>query len=202
MGKTITIQRGDTLWALARKYGTTVSAFAKLNGLRNPNLIITGHTLRVPGHSGASSFQPAPARTSAPARPVSTSGVHGSTRLAQAARAAAMGMGGYRSQGLCATGVSRAIVSAMGIKVWGNGNQIDNNLPRSRFKQINIPLSEALKIPGLVLTWEKTSTRLGSIYGHTAITLGDGHSSASDFIETNTLAGNASRSGLKIFMPI
>jgi hypothetical protein len=111
-------------------------------------------------------------------------------------------MGGYHSQGLCATGVSRAIVNAMGIKVWGNGNQIDDNLPRSKFKQIHIPLSEALKIPGLVLTWERTSTTLGAKYGHTAITLGDGHSSASDFIENNTLAGNASRSGLKIFMPI
>ena len=204
MSQTITIQRGDTLWALARKYGTTVSAFAQLNGIRNPNLIITGHTLRVPGHSGTSSFEPA--RPTGTARPpvVSTSvrGVNGSARLAEAARAAAMGMGGYHSQGLCATGVSRAIVNAMGIKVWGNGNQIDDNLPRSRFKQIDIPLSEALKIPGLVLTWEHTSTRLGSIYGHTAITLGDGHSSASDFIETNTLAGNASRTGLKIFMPI
>ena len=111
-------------------------------------------------------------------------------------------MGGYNSQGLCATGVSRAILKTYGIKVWGNGNQIDNNLPRSHFKQVKMPLSKALKIPGIVLTWEKTSSRLGSIYGHTAITLGDGHSSASDFIESNTLAGNASRRGLKMFIPI
>ena len=86
--------------------------------------------------------------------------------------------------------------------MWGNGNQIDNNLPRSMFKQVKIPLAQALKMPGVILTWEKTSSRLGSIYGHTAITLGDGHSSASDFIESNTLAGNASRRGLKIFVPI
>ena len=123
-------------------------------------------------------------------------------RLASNARSVAMSMGGYDSQGLCATGVSRAIQRSMGIKVWGNGNQIDDNLPRSRFEQVNIPLSEALKIPGLVLTWEKTSTRLGSIYGHTAITAGDGHTSMSDFIETDTLAGDRSRTGLKIFMPI
>jgi hypothetical protein len=55
--------------------------------------------------------------------------------------------------------------------------------------------------PGLVLTWEHTSTRLDSIYSHTAITAGDGHSSCSDFIETNTLAGSSGRSGLRIFMP-
>jgi hypothetical protein len=35
---------------------------------------------------------------------------------------------------------------------------------------------------------------------HTAITWGDGHTSSSDFIETNTLAGSSGRSGLKIFV--
>ncbi len=122
-------------------------------------------------------------------------------RLARAAHSVAMSMGGFTSQGLCATGVSRAIVKAMGIKVWGNGNQIDNNLPRSRFKQVHIPLAKALKIPGMILTWEHTSSTLGRKFGHTAITSGDGHSSASDFIERNTLLGNRSRVGLKIFMP-
>jgi LysM domain-containing protein len=121
-------------------------------------------------------------------------------KLANAGHAAAMSIGGYHSQGLCATGVSRAIQNAFGFKVWGNGNQIDNNLPRDKFKQVNMSLEEALKIPGLVLTWEKTSTRAGSIYGHTAITTGDGRSSVSDFIERNTL-GAGGRSGLKIFMP-
>jgi hypothetical protein len=63
-------------------------------------------------------------------------------------------------------------------------------------------LEQALKTPGLVLTWEKTSTAAGSIYGHTAITAGDGLTSYSDFIESNTLAGSSGRSGLKIFAPI
>jgi LysM repeat protein len=203
------IVRGDTLSALAARYHTSVSALAKANHIANPDLIYAGASLQIPGYDGKDSFDSGArsgARSSSGA-PVSASSVgKGGTaqmqRLASAARAAAMGMGGYNSQGLCATGVSRAIASAMGLSVHGNGNQIDNNLPRSKFKQVNMPLSEALKIPGMVLTWEKTSTRLGSIYGHTAITLGDGHSSASDFIENNTLAGNASRTGLKIFMPI
>ncbi|MFL5319183.1 MAG: hypothetical protein ACJ790_05965 [Myxococcaceae bacterium] len=123
-------------------------------------------------------------------------------KLAAAGKSAAMSMGGYVSHGLCATGVSKAIRNAMGISVYGNGNQIDNNLPKSKFKQVHIPLSKALKIPGLILTWEHTSTTAGRLYGHTAITTGDGHSSCSDFIENNTLAGAASRTGLKIFMPI
>lgn len=123
-------------------------------------------------------------------------------RLAKNGRAVALGMNGYTSGGRCAAGVSEAIERTMGIKVWGNGNQIDNNLPRSRFREVHMSLKEALKIPGLVLTWERTSTTLGQRYGHTAITAGDGHTSTSDFIETNTLAGSSGRSGLRIFMPI
>jgi hypothetical protein len=103
---------------------------------------------------------------------------------------------------LASASVSRAIARAMGISVSGNGNQIDNNLPRSQFKQVHMSLAEALKIPGMVLTWEHTSTTLGAKFGHTAITAGDGHTSSSDFIENNTLAGAASRTGLKIFRPI
>jgi murein DD-endopeptidase MepM/ murein hydrolase activator NlpD len=194
------IKRGDTLSGIAARYHTSVSALAKLNGIKNVNLIYAGATLRLPGHSGASTFTPAPKPGTKPVSSGSAGG--GNSRLAAAGRSVALSMGGYTGQGLCATGVSRAIQQTYGIKVWGNGNQIDDNLPRNKFKQINIPLSEALKIPGLILTWEHTSTRLGSIYGHTAITAGDGHSSYSDFIENNTLAGNASRSGLKIFAPI
>ena len=101
-----------------------------------------------------------------------------------------------------ATGVSRAIARAMGVYVGGNGNQIDNNLPRKHFKEVHMSLAQALRIPGVVLTWEHTSTPLGRRYGHTAITTGDGHTSVSDFIETNTLAGSRGRTGLRMFVPI
>lgn len=205
------IRWGDTLSGIAARYHTTVSALAKANHIANPNLIYAGRTLQIPG--SRDSFDHGSTRSHSPSSPQTvrhTGGTSKTTggvtavmrRLASAGRAAAMGMGGYNSQGLCATGVSRAIRNAMGLTVYGNGNQIDNNLPRSHFKELHIPLSQALKIPGLVLTWEHTSSRLGSIYGHTAITTGDGHSSCSDFIERNTLAGAAGRTGLRIFMPI
>ncbi|XXF76250.1 LysM peptidoglycan-binding domain-containing protein [Myxococcaceae bacterium GXIMD 01537] len=204
---TYRIRPGDTLSALAARFKTSVSALARANKIANPNLIYAGKTLVIPGKGD--SFEPAKGSGSKPGGSVKGSGGVGKPgsatpamqRLAQAGRAAALGMGGYNSQGLCATGVSRAIQNAFGFKVWGNGNQIDNNLPRDKFKQVDMSLEEALKIPGLVLTWEKTSSRLGSIYGHTAITTGDGRSSVSDFIERNTL-GAGGRSGLKIFMPI
>ncbi len=123
-------------------------------------------------------------------------------RLANDAQNVALSMGGYRSQGLCATGVSAAILKTYGVKVWGNGNQIDDNLPRDRFREVSLSLEEALKLPGVILTWESTATPLGAIYGHTAITLGDGRSSASDFIDTNTLGNSAGSSGLRVFVPI
>lgn len=122
-------------------------------------------------------------------------------RLAANGRSVALSMGGYSGLGLCATGVSRAIERTMGFRVWGNGNQIDNNLPRAHFRQVHIPLAQALKIPGLILTWERTSTALGSRYGHTAITSGNGYTTTSDFVERNTLAAGG-RSGLKIFVPL
>ena len=43
-----TVARGDTLWAIARRYSTTVAAIVALNpALRNPNLILPGQKVRV-----------------------------------------------------------------------------------------------------------------------------------------------------------
>lgn len=46
--KYITIVWGDTLWALSRKYGTTVKHLADINNIRNPDLIYAGNKLKVP----------------------------------------------------------------------------------------------------------------------------------------------------------
>lgn len=42
-----TVQRGDTLSGIARRYGVTVRYLANLNGIRNPNLIYPGQLLKV-----------------------------------------------------------------------------------------------------------------------------------------------------------
>lgn len=44
---TYTVQRGDTLSGIARKYGTTVSKIVKDNGIKNPNLIYPGQKLTI-----------------------------------------------------------------------------------------------------------------------------------------------------------
>ena len=48
---TYKVQRGDTLWAIARRYGTTVGEIAEINNISNPNLIYPGQELRIPTNS-------------------------------------------------------------------------------------------------------------------------------------------------------
>lgn len=44
-----TVKKGDTLSAIAKKYGTTYQQIAKDNGISNPNLIYAGQTLKIGG---------------------------------------------------------------------------------------------------------------------------------------------------------
>jgi LysM repeat protein len=44
-----TVQRGDTLGAIARRFNTTVQAIVQLNGIANPNRIFPGQVLRISG---------------------------------------------------------------------------------------------------------------------------------------------------------
>jgi LysM repeat protein len=42
------VQRGDTLFSIAKRYGTTVDALVKINKLASRNYIRTGQQLLVP----------------------------------------------------------------------------------------------------------------------------------------------------------
>ncbi len=42
------VEWGDTLWEIARRYGTTVDAIAAVNHISNPNLIYVGQWLVIP----------------------------------------------------------------------------------------------------------------------------------------------------------
>ena len=45
--QTYTVVRGDTLWRIARRFGTTVARLASVNGIKNPDLIFPGDVLRL-----------------------------------------------------------------------------------------------------------------------------------------------------------
>jgi LysM repeat protein len=61
-GGTYVVQRGDTLSRIAARFGVSLSALMSANGITNPNLILVGQRLVIPG-TGAG---PSPAPTSAP----------------------------------------------------------------------------------------------------------------------------------------
>lgn len=49
MADSLIVQRGDNLWSIARRYGTTVEALVRLNPrIKNPNLILRGSKLLLP----------------------------------------------------------------------------------------------------------------------------------------------------------
>ncbi len=48
-----TVQKGDTLSGIAKKYGTTYQKIAAYNGIANPNLIRPGQKIKIPATGGA-----------------------------------------------------------------------------------------------------------------------------------------------------
>jgi LysM repeat protein len=193
---TYQIKSGDTLSEIAARFHTSVAALAHLNHIANPNVIFAGRRLQIPGRGDGfhPPAKPPPAGTGHP-----TSGVHGSPALANASRQVAAMLPG---SGYCARGVELAIQKLTGWRPYANANGLDEVLASSgRFKEVHMTLAQALKVPGLVLTWEHSyGSAAGARFGHTAITWGDGHTSSSDFVESNTMAHN--RTGLRIFMPV
>jgi LysM repeat protein len=54
-GDTYTVRHGDTLYSIAARHGTTVSAIMSANGLANASYIYAGQRLTIPGGGGSSS---------------------------------------------------------------------------------------------------------------------------------------------------
>ena len=56
------MQKGDTLWRIARAHGTTVAALAECNGIADPDRIYPGQVIQIGGGS-ATSTAPTGGRT-------------------------------------------------------------------------------------------------------------------------------------------
>jgi len=52
-GATVTVRPGDTLSGIAARHGVSAAALAAANGIRDPNHIVLGASLTVPGSGGA-----------------------------------------------------------------------------------------------------------------------------------------------------
>lgn len=83
--KTYTVVRGDTLSEIAQRYGTTVSYLAKLNNIRNVNLIYVGQVLKISEVVTVTPSKPnptpAPPPAPSPSKPTPTKTSPAATRV-------------------------------------------------------------------------------------------------------------------------
>ena len=61
-GDSYRVVRGDTLNRIARRCGSSVAAIARASGVRNPNLILVGQRLTIPGAAPAQVAERQPSR--------------------------------------------------------------------------------------------------------------------------------------------
>lgn len=52
-----TVKKGDTLWQIAAKYGTTYQAIAAYNGIKNPNVIRVGQKIKIPASTAPAALK-------------------------------------------------------------------------------------------------------------------------------------------------
>ena len=71
--KTYTVVRGDTLSEIAQRYGTTVSYLAKLNNIKNVNLIYVGQVLKISETVTVTPSKPKPTPAPSSSAPKQTS---------------------------------------------------------------------------------------------------------------------------------
>lgn len=86
-----TIRQGDTLSSIAARHGVSSRSLATLNGLRDPNRVVTGRTLQIPA-SGPAATNPSATSTYTIRSGDTLSGIAARTGIGMAALASANGI--------------------------------------------------------------------------------------------------------------
>lgn len=108
---TYTIQKGDTLSSIARKYGTTYQKLAELNGIQDPSKIYVGQVLKVTGSSAPSLPETKPETPS--------------TSVNQIVKDGQIHARNFAASGLSADGIRGANTIKAGIKVLQQAMNLD-----------------------------------------------------------------------------
>ena len=75
-GTTHVVSPGENLYRIALRYGTTISKLAEANGIVNPNLILVGQVLVIPGATGTTPVPTTPTTPGPTPTPPPTTNIH------------------------------------------------------------------------------------------------------------------------------
>ena len=154
------VQAGDSLGAIAARYGTTVASLMALNGIANPGMIFPGQRLRVNGAAAGGSTPATGARIHVVARGDSLGGI--AARYG-ASVAAIMAANGLRSANLIIVGQRLRIPSGGAATGGGTATYPSAGSRNLRF-QVSISAQRCQLYSGntLLNTWRCSTGRSGS----------------------------------------
>lgn len=118
------VQRGDTLSAIARRFGTNTQTLARLNGISNPSLIEVGQKIMLPGgYSPSPVVRPTPSPSVRPmGKPLFDWPVKGKVTRAYDARNGSKGIdiAGKKGDPVYAAGSGKVVYAGSGLRGYGN----------------------------------------------------------------------------------
>ncbi len=199
---TYQIRSGDTLSALAQRFGTSVQSLAQANGIQNVNLIISGAGLKIPGASDSFAASGGGAPGSAPSGGPSGGSLNPAdfgSRAEHLAAVARVTGGALGTSGWCAKGVMDSLEAAgLGVPRVASAYMAADNFARdSRFREVNLSPEQIRNLPpGAIIVSPSNYGGYGSPHGHITVTLGNGQE-ASDHVQNLIVAP-----GQRVFIPI
>jgi LysM repeat protein len=127
-GQIHVVQRGETLSSIAARYGTTVDAIVRTNGLSNPNYIYAGQRLAIPagGSAGGSAVAAGGTYTVRPGDTLSSIAARHGTTVDAIVRANGLANANYiyAGQRLIISGGSGVSASSSGGRAASGGGQL------------------------------------------------------------------------------